>query len=77
MFGNRAIQVKMVKSQKSEYPTTDGDNFGYEKNWEDIAEVATKLARDGAIIIGGVYIATKAFNTACNIGELIIKSKLK
>jgi hypothetical protein len=74
MFGQRALQVKMVKAQDE---TPIENNNPPIKNWNDIADAAAKFMRDGAIVIGGVYIATRAFNTACNITELTIKSKLK
>jgi hypothetical protein len=74
MFGQRALQVKMVKAQ-NETPTEN--NPLLEINWNDIADVAAKFMRDGAIVIGGVYIATRAFNTACNIAEIAAKVKLK
>lgn len=74
MFGRRELQVRMVKAPKAD--TVSEDNTPI-KNWNDIADVAAKFTRDGAIVIGGVYIATRAFNTFCNIAEHVARVKIK
>lgn len=74
MFGRRALQVRMVKTQNEESPQSDSPIV---MNWADIADVATRFTRDGAIVIGGVYVATRLINAACNIAEIAVKAKLK
>lgn len=74
MFGNRELQIRMVKAPKAD---TVSENNPPIKNWEDVADVAAKFARDGAIVIGGVYIATRAFDAFCNVVEHTARVKIK
>lgn len=74
MFRRHSLQVSMVKAPKN--AQTENDPI-VEKDWNDIADVATRFVRDGALIVGGLYVATRGFKTICNIAEEIVKANLR
>lgn len=74
MFKKHSLQVKMIRDPQDKIIEPMSISV---KDVEQISDLAYNLMKDGAIILGGLYVATRGFKTICTIAEEIVKANLR
>lgn len=75
MFKDRAVQIKMVRTDKSETGSENVDIPTVDP--KQIAEIATEFTIKTVGAIGAVIAVNKVLSTICEITVVTVRAKLK
>lgn len=75
MFGNRALQVKMVKTPKTSTDEVNETSGQIVLNPEQISKIARDLVLQTAVAVGSVVVARRVIDIIGNVIEIAAKAK--